>query len=272
MIEGQWYKVSYAQFSRLLGFGRKGTSRARIHMALKLDKRRIKFMYPRSKQETFGETTGMLPFYAYINQLFRRTMTPREGDGTKIPAYNKNILVAMAPNANGFEFSIFDFIWKEIKTISENPLKSCEYAPYIIHMIGRVTVRTCYCEKEHHSLRIKKDLKAPVEDIRAAVGQPVSSPPWSARRSGQQGDKPLSHIRKKLSLLFGICKPQHTTEVKAQHERRARRKDTKSIKEIHSHLNLQPPRSRIASGGEESMDIESFKERIAHFDVETPMQ
>jgi hypothetical protein len=34
-------------------------------------------------------------------------VTPREGDGTKILAYNKNILTVMAPNANGFEFSIF---------------------------------------------------------------------------------------------------------------------------------------------------------------------
>ncbi len=44
------------------------------------------------------------------------------------------------------------------------------------------------------------------------------------------------------------------------------------MKEIHTHLNLQPPRSPIASEGEESMEIESFKERIAHFDVETPVQ
>jgi hypothetical protein len=62
-------------------------------------------------------------------------LTPREGDGTKILAYNKNIIAAMAPNANRFEFSIFDFIWEEIKTISKNPLKSCSYAPYIMHMI-----------------------------------------------------------------------------------------------------------------------------------------
>jgi hypothetical protein len=52
----------------------------------------------------------MLPFYAYINRLFRRTVTPREGDGTKILAYNKNILSIMAHNVNEFEFSIFDFI------------------------------------------------------------------------------------------------------------------------------------------------------------------
>jgi hypothetical protein len=59
----------------------------------------------------------------------------RKGDGTKILAYNKNILTAMAPNANEFEFSIFDFIWEEIKVISENPLKRCGYAPYLMHII-----------------------------------------------------------------------------------------------------------------------------------------
>jgi hypothetical protein len=118
MTEGQWYEVSYAQFSRLPGFGRKDASLIRIHMALKLDARKIKFMYPRSKQGSFGETTDMPPFYAYINHLFRRIVTPREGDGTKILAYNKNILVAMAPNANGCEFSVFYFIWEKIKAIS----------------------------------------------------------------------------------------------------------------------------------------------------------
>jgi hypothetical protein len=37
-------------------------------------------------------------------------------------------------------------------------------------------------------------------------------------------------------------------------------------------LNLEPPRSPIASEGEESLEIESFEERIARFDVETPVQ
>jgi hypothetical protein len=126
----------------------------------------------------------MLPFYAYLNRLFRRTVTPREEDGTKILTYNKNILAAMTPNANGFEFSVFDFIWEEIKAISENPLKSCGYAPYIIHMIERVTARTFFCEKEHHPLRIKNDLRAPMEVKRAAALR--SSPPRAARGRGQQ--------------------------------------------------------------------------------------
>jgi hypothetical protein len=161
---------------------------------------------------------------------------------------------------------------EERRAISENPLKSCGYAPYIMLLIERVTARTFFCEKEHHPLRIKNGLKAPVEDRRAAVGQLVSSPPRAARRSGQHGDKPPSPIWKIFSLLFRICKSQHTIEVKAQHKKHARRKDTKLVKEIHAHLNLQPPRSPIASEGEESPDIESFEERLAHFDDETPVQ
>jgi 1,2-phenylacetyl-CoA epoxidase catalytic subunit len=80
----------------------------------------------------------------------------------------------MAPNANWFEFFVFDFIWEEIKAISENPLKSCGYAPYIMYMIERVTSKALYCEKEHHPLRIKNDLKAPMDDRRVAAGHRFS--------------------------------------------------------------------------------------------------
>jgi hypothetical protein len=77
-----------------------------------------------------------------------------------------------------------------------------------------------------------------MEDTRAAA--PRASPPRAARMSGQQGDKPPSPIQKIFNLLFGMCKSQHTTDVSVQHERRERRKITKSIKEIRTHLNLQP--------------------------------
>jgi hypothetical protein len=120
-------------------------------------------------------------------------------------------------------------------------------------------------------LRIKNDLRAPVEERRAAAPQ-RSSPPRVARGRGQQGDKSTSPIRKIFNLLFGLCKSQHAADVKVQHERCARKKDTKSVKEIHAHLNLQPPRSLIASEGEESLEIESFKEMISRFDVETLVQ
>jgi hypothetical protein len=108
-----------------------------------------------------------------------------------------------------------------------------------MHMIERVTGRTFGYDKEHHPLRINNDLRAPVEERRAMT--PRSLPPRATRGRGQQGDKPPSPIQKKFRLLFGMCKSQHATDVRAQHERRERRKITKSVKEIRTHLNLQPP-------------------------------
>jgi hypothetical protein len=105
-------------------------------------------------------------------------------------------------------------------------------------MIERVIARTFFCEKEHHPLRIKNDLRAPVEESRIAA--PHSSPPRAARGRGQPRDKPPSPIRNFFSLLLGMCKSQHAADVRAQHERSERRKITKSVKEIHTHLNLQP--------------------------------
>jgi hypothetical protein len=69
-----------------------------------------------------------------------------------------------------------------------------------------------------------------------------------------------------------MCKSQHAADVRAQHERRERRKITKPVKEIRTHLNLQPPGFPIASKGEESPEIESFEERITRFDEETLVQ
>jgi hypothetical protein len=40
MTESQWYEVSYTQFARLFGFGRKDASHPRIHLALKLEARK----------------------------------------------------------------------------------------------------------------------------------------------------------------------------------------------------------------------------------------
>jgi hypothetical protein len=120
-------------------------------------------------------------------------------------------------------------------------------------------------------LRIKNDLKASVEERRAAAPR-VSSTPRVARGRGQQGDKPLTPIQKMFNLIFGMCKSQHATDVKAQHGKHARKKDTKSAEEIHSHISLQNPHFAIASKGEESLEIESFEERVARFEVENLVQ
>jgi hypothetical protein len=75
-----------------------------------------------------------------------------------------------------------------------------------------------------------------------------------------------------LGFIFGMCKSQHAADVRAQHERRARKKATMSIKVVHAHLNLQPLHSPIASEAKESPEIESFEEQVARFEVENLIQ
>jgi hypothetical protein len=82
-------------------------------------------------------------------------------------------------------------------------------------------------------------------EVRRVVAPHGPSPPRATRGGGQQGDKPSSPIQKIYSLLFEMCKSQYFADVKAQHERHARKKDTMSVKEIHSCLNLQPPQSPL---------------------------
>ena len=66
---------------------------------------------------------GLIPFYAYLNKFFRKTLAPREGDAHNISSYGKNLLYALTPSEP--EFSVFDYIWEKIKSISESPQKCC---------------------------------------------------------------------------------------------------------------------------------------------------
>jgi hypothetical protein len=50
-----------------------------------LEASKLKFMYPRNKGGSCRITTDLLPVYAYLNHLFRKTMTSREGDSTTFP-------------------------------------------------------------------------------------------------------------------------------------------------------------------------------------------
>jgi hypothetical protein len=102
--------ITYEQFTRLFGFGRNDANHIKIHFALHLDARKMRFMYPSNKRGSVGTTPNLLSFYTYLNHFIRRTITPREGDSSNIPSYNQNLLLAMAPRPHGFDFSVFDYL------------------------------------------------------------------------------------------------------------------------------------------------------------------
>jgi hypothetical protein len=88
----------------------------------------------------------------------------------------------------------------------------------------------------------------------------------AARMSGKKGGETPFTAEEALWLILW------DVQVPTRHERRVQKKDTKLIKEVHVHLNLRPPHPPIASEAEESLEIESFEERVAQFEVENPVQ
>jgi hypothetical protein len=97
MTEGRRYEISCGLFVRIFGFGQQDANYIKIHFGLRLDASKMRFMYRSNKRGSVGTILDLLPFYAYLNHLFQRTMTPSKGDSSNIPSYNRNLLVAMGP-------------------------------------------------------------------------------------------------------------------------------------------------------------------------------
>ena len=123
-------------------------------------------------------------------------------------------------------FSVFDFIWCEIRSVGERPLKGCGFAPYIMHMIEQVIGHTFLYDKVHKALKIVADLPeigvppagpgggavatgadAPVGGAAAGGASPL---PHASSRSSSHHHSPPSPIRKKFSAIFGMCKDIRT--------------------------------------------------------------
>jgi hypothetical protein len=84
-----------------------------------MEPKELRFMYRRNKQGNAGYVKGLHTYFIVLNHMFRMTLTPRGGNPADISNYAKDLLVHTRPP--GLPFSVSDFIWEEIKTISEIP-------------------------------------------------------------------------------------------------------------------------------------------------------
>ena len=111
----------------------------------------MSFMYPKACRGDWGKVKNLYTFYSVLNRLLRKTITPRDGNPSDVTLYQRNLMAAMRPGEP--EFSVGDFIWEEIKYISENPQKICSYSPYIMYMIKKVSGITFPSDVKHKPLR-----------------------------------------------------------------------------------------------------------------------
>ena len=178
-------------------------------------------MYPPGGERgAVGKVLGLHPTYRYLDRMFRKTIDYKGGDKGNIADYSRSLLHRMAPDAR--PFSVFDFIWSEIRSVGERPLKGCGFAPYIMYMIEQVTGHTFEYDKIHKALKIVVDLPetgipsaGPGEAAAIAMvdapagGAPTGGasllPCGSHSHSSSGRGSPPSPIHKFFSSIFGMC-------------------------------------------------------------------
>ena len=70
-------------------------------------------MYPRDRVGDVGKVTGFYTYYSVLNRLFRKNLTPRDGNPSDISMHAKNLMSKMQPDPRGSDFSVGDFIWED---------------------------------------------------------------------------------------------------------------------------------------------------------------
>jgi hypothetical protein len=139
-----------------------------------------------------GKVDGLHPTYRYLDRMFRKSIDCKGGDKSTIVDYSRNLLHRMAPNAG--LFSIFDFIWCEIQSVGERPVKGCGFGPYIMYMIERVTRHQIDYDRPHKVLKIVANLPEvgvpPPGPGRAAAAAEVDAPEVGAAASSGASPPP----------------------------------------------------------------------------------
>jgi hypothetical protein len=191
MMEGEWYHITFDEFATRFSYGQADKDRFRIHIHNPLEENEIKFMYALRQEGNAKTINKIYTFYSVLNRLFRKTICQRDGDPTNISHYAKNLLANLRDGAP--LFSVIDYICEEIKGISLNSQKNCDFAPYLMFLIEDVTDRSFSKEGTRMPFGpnpIKKPLIPPAQ---------VSSPPRADPTPQQQYEaaelvRPAGHI------------------------------------------------------------------------------
>jgi hypothetical protein len=173
MTKGEWYHIIFDEFATQSSYGQADKDRFRIRIHNPLEENEIKFMHAPEQEGNAGTINGLYIFYSILNNIFRKTIYPRDGDPTNISHYAKNLLANLRDGAP--PFSVINYIWEEIKGISLNPQKNCGFIPYLMFLIEDVTGRS-FPKEGIHMPFIPNPTKKPLIPPAQASSPPRADP------------------------------------------------------------------------------------------------
>jgi hypothetical protein len=145
-----------------------------------------------------------------LHWVIWKTLAPREGDSSRVPQFERNLLKAISEKTM---FNAFDFIIQEMWSIAISNNHSCAYAPCIMAMIEVVSKRTFVKDVEHIPLHsMKQYISLPPSAALVPSAATTSSDEPHSSSSGH------STFFKLFKGLFSICQSNKQT-MDVVHER-----------------------------------------------------
>jgi hypothetical protein len=152
MTEDEIYSVSLIRFTAILGIKDHTHYPKKLHVDHVMELNWMHFMYEKDEYK-LSKLEGFKPFFLVLHRILQNTLSPREGDSSSVPQYERNILHAISEEGR---FNVLDFIFQEIWNVVVSNNRSCAYAPYIMKMIEKVSKKTFVKNIEHTNLRPNK--------------------------------------------------------------------------------------------------------------------
>jgi hypothetical protein len=146
MTNGQWFFMKLTQSTEILGLSAHLDIPKKLHTGRVMHRREVTPMYDPDSDFRAPKIEGILPYFAVLHKMRRKTLAPRIGDSDAILVYERNLLDAIMKNEH---FDAFDYIIDEIWNIAINPQRSCGFAPYIMCMIEVVAHEWIYKDASH---------------------------------------------------------------------------------------------------------------------------
>ena len=80
-------------------FGNADADLHKLHDVGVLETKEMHFMYPKNMRGSWGEVSGLYTYYAVLSRLFRKTLTPRDGNTSDVTLFQRNLMEDKRPGA-----------------------------------------------------------------------------------------------------------------------------------------------------------------------------
>jgi hypothetical protein len=195
MTNGTKYSISIHRFASILGLVASTKHPLSIHDGNVLGLNEMAPMYETSNFQALT-ITNFKPKLIVLHRVIRKVLAPREGDSSRVPQFERNLLKTITKKA---KFNAFDFILQEIWNIAISNNRSYAYAPYIMALIEAISKRTFVKDVEHTPPHPKKQFSSLPPSAPASNAAPTS---FDEPRFSSLG---RSIFFKLFKGLFSIC-------------------------------------------------------------------